>query len=142
VARVKTELEAALNTERSKSNDLDRRVKDYLGEVEKLRGRNEELEIEMAKVARVGKKEELDFAEDVRSWSGIWISDKLARYGDYLIAFRDGAGNAIEPKMVVDNKDKASVTEPDVKKLIRDCKEHKLMGRRDRDPRGYAASVI
>ena len=127
VARVKTELEAALNTERSKSNDLDRRVKDYLAEVEKLRDRNEELETEMAKVARVGKKEELDFAEDVRSWAGIWISDKLTRRGDYLLAFRDGAGNALDPKMVVDNKDKTSVTEPDVKKLIRDCKERELM---------------
>jgi myosin heavy subunit len=127
VARVKTELEAALNTEKAKANDLDRRVKDYLGEVEKLRGRNEELETEMAKVARVGKKEEIDFAEDVRSWSGIWISDKLTRRGDYLLAFRDGAGNPLDPKMVVDNKDKTSVTEPDVKKLIRDCKERELM---------------
>ena len=127
VAKVKTELEAALNTERSKSNDLDRRVKDYLEEVKKLRDRNGELETEMAKVARVGKKEEIDFAEDVRSWSGIWISDKLTRRGDYLLAFRDGAGNALDPKMVVDNKDKTSVTEPDVKKLIRDCKERELM---------------
>jgi myosin heavy subunit len=127
VAKAKAELEAALNTEKAKANDLDRRVKDYLGEVEKLRGRNEELQAEMAKVARVGKKEEIDFAEDVRSWSGIWISDKLTRRGDYLLAFRDGAGNALDPKMVVDNKDKASVTEPDVKKLIRDCREHKLM---------------
>jgi myosin heavy subunit len=127
VARVKAELEATLNTEKAKSNDLDRRVKDYLEEVKKLRDRNEELETEMSKVARVGKKEEMDFAEDVRSWAGIWISDKLPRHGDYLIAFRDGAGNAIEPKMVVDNKDKASVTEPDVKKLIRDCKERELM---------------
>src|ERR1017187_4052410 len=48
VAKVKTELEAALNTERSKSNDLDRRVKDYLAEVENLRDRNEELQAEMA----------------------------------------------------------------------------------------------
>ena len=128
VAKVKAELEASLNTERSKSNDLDRRVKDYLDEVTKLRDRNEVLETEMAKVARVGKKEELDFAEDVRSWAGVWVSDKLTRgRGDYLLAFRDNAGNAIDPKMVVDNKDKASVTETDVKKLIRDCKERELM---------------
>jgi hypothetical protein len=76
---------------------------------------------------KLGKKEEIDFAEDVRSWAGIWIGDKLPRYGDYLMAFRDGAGNAIDPKMVVDNKDKACVTETDVKKLIRDCKERGLM---------------
>jgi myosin heavy subunit len=127
VVRIKAELEAALHTEKAKANDLDRRVKDFLDEVTKLRDRNEELEAEMAKVARVGKKEEIDFAEDVRSWAGIWIGDKLPRYGDYLIAFRDGAGNAIDPKMVVDNKDKACVTETDVKKLIRDCKERGLM---------------
>jgi hypothetical protein len=127
VARVKVELEAALNTEKAKANDLDRRVKDYLEEVKKLRDRNGELETEMAKVARVGKKEEMDFAEDVRSWAGIWISDKLTRRGDYLLAFRDGAGNAIEPKMVVDNKDRTTVAETDVKKLIRDCKERELM---------------
>src|ERR1019366_3482302 len=41
VARVKAELEATLSTERAKSNDLDRRVKDYLDEVTKLRDRNE-----------------------------------------------------------------------------------------------------
>jgi hypothetical protein len=127
VVRVKAELEAALHTEKAKANDLDRRVKDFLDEVNKLRERNQELEAEMAKVARVGKREEMDFAEDVRSWPGIWIGDKLPRYGDYLLAFRDGAGNALDPKMVVDNKDKTSVTEPDVKKLIRDCKEHGLM---------------
>jgi hypothetical protein len=127
VARVKTELESALNAEKTKANDLDRRVRDYLDEVTKLRDRNEKLETEMAKVARVGKKEEIDFAEEVRSWAGVWISDKLPRRGDYLLAFRDGAGNALEPKMVVDNKDKASVTEPDVKKLIRDCRERDLM---------------
>ena len=106
VVRVKAELEADLNTEKARANDLDRRVKDFLDEVKKLRERNQLLETEMAKVARVGKKEEIDFAEDVRSWPGIWIGDKLPRYGDYLIAFRDGAGNAIEPLMVVDNKDK------------------------------------
>src|SRR5208283_1053813 len=127
VVRIKAELEAALHTEKAKSNDLDRRVKDFLDEVTKLRERNQELETEMLKVARVGKKEEIDFAEDAHSWPGIWISDKLPRHGDYLLAFRDGAGNALDPKMVVDNKDKTSVTEPDVRKLIRDCKERGLM---------------
>ena len=94
VVGVKAELEAALHTEKAKTNDLDRRVKDFLDEVTKLRERNQELEAEMAKVARVGKKEEIDFAEDVRSWPGVWIGDKLPRHGDYLLAFRDGTGNA------------------------------------------------
>lgn len=91
-----------------------------------MKEQNQLLEKEMAKVARVGKKEEMDFAEDVGSWPGVWIGDKLPQHGDYLIAFRDGAGNALEPIMVVDNKDKTSITEPDIKKLIRDCKHRNL----------------
>jgi hypothetical protein len=126
VAKVKAELESALNIEKAKSNDLDRRVTEFVTEVGKLKDRNHELETEMAKVARIGKKEEIDFAEDVRSWPGVWISDKLSKHGDYLMAFRDGAGNALDPKMLVDNKDKDKVAEEDVKKLIRDCKERNL----------------
>jgi ADP-ribose pyrophosphatase YjhB (NUDIX family) len=80
----------------------------------------------MAKVARIGKREELDFAEEVRSWPGIWISDKLQRYGDYLIAFCDAQGNPLDPQMVLDNKDKASIAETDIEKLTRDAKERSL----------------
>jgi hypothetical protein len=126
VQGIKVKFEAQLNAVTAKANQLDRQVKDYLREIGEIRERNKELEAEMAKVARVGKREELDFAEDVRSWPGIYISDKLPRYGDYLLAFRDGAGNALDPKIVVDNKDKSSVTELDIKKLIRDCMERNL----------------
>jgi hypothetical protein len=126
VTKVRTELQSAVTSEKARANDLDRRVNEYLGEVDKLTKRNQELEIEMSKVARQGKREEIDFAEDVHAWPGIWISDKLSRHGDYLMAFRDGAGHPLEPRMVVDNKDKSAVTEPDIKKLIRDCTEHKL----------------
>ena len=58
----------------------------------KLKERESQLEKEMAKVARVGKKEEIDFAEDVSSWPGIWIGTNSSAHGDYLVAFRDGAG--------------------------------------------------
>ena len=85
-----------------------------------------QLEAEMAKVARVGKKEELDFAEEARSWPGIWVGEKLPRNGDYLMAFSDAAGNALEPIMVIDNKDKATVAEADIRKLVRDARERKL----------------
>lgn len=125
ITKIRGELEAVLNSEKAKANDLDRRVKDYFDEITKLRGRNTELETEMAKVARVGKKEEIDFADEARSWPGVWISEKLSRNGDYLMAFRDAAGNAADPKIVVDNKDKAMITEGDIKKLIRDAHEHK-----------------
>jgi DNA repair exonuclease SbcCD ATPase subunit len=126
VAKARAELEAALSSEKAKANDLSRQGKDYLQEITKLRERNQELEGEMAKVSRVGKKEEMDFAEEARSWMGIWVGEKLPRNGDYLMAFSDAAGNALEPIMVVDNKDKSTVAEADIRKLIRDAKERKL----------------
>jgi hypothetical protein len=126
VARARAELEAALSGEKAKANDLARQGKDYLQEIGSLRERNQGLEAEMAKVARVGKREELEFAEEARSWPGIWVGGKLPRNGDFLMAFSDAAGNALEPSMVVDNKDKATVAEADVRKLVRDARERKL----------------
>lgn len=126
VAKTRAELESDLNTEKAKANDLSRQGKDYLQEITCLRDRNQQLEAEMAKVARVGKREEQDFADEVRSWPGIWVGEKLPRNGDYLMAFSDAAGNALEPIMVIDNKDKATVAEADIRKLIRDAKERKL----------------
>jgi len=126
VAKARAELESALSCEKAKANDLARQGKDYLQEITGLRERNQELESEMAKVARIGKKEEIDFADEARSWPGIWVGEKLPRNGDYLLAFADAAGNALEPSMVVDNKDKATVAEADVRKLVRDARERKL----------------
>lgn len=127
VNRVKSELQAALNIERATSADLDRRVQSFSEELTKVKERNQQLEIDLQKTARVGKREEIDFAEEVAGLPGIWISEKLPRHGDYLLAFRDPAGHALDPKMVVDNKDKATITEDDIKKLLRDCKERKMM---------------
>ena len=56
----------------------------------------------------------------------LWLGEKLPRNGDFLMAFSDAAGNPLEPSMVVDNKDKSTVTESDVRKLIRDARERKL----------------
>ena len=126
VDKVKTELEAALSAEKAKANDLSRQGKDYFQEMGGLRERNQQLEAEMAKVARVGKREEMDFADEVRSWPGIWVGEKLPRNGDYLMAFADAAGNALEPVMVFDNKDKDAVAEANVRKLVRDARERKL----------------
>ena len=126
VLRVKAELESSLNAEKAKGNDLSRQGKDYVQEITSLRDRNHQLEAEMAKVARVGKREELDFADEARSWPGIWVGGKLPRNGDYLMAFSDAAGNALEPIMVIDNKHKTTIVEADVRKLIRDAKERKL----------------
>jgi len=126
VARARAELEAALSGEKARANDLARQGKDYLQEIGGLRQRNRELEAEMAKVSRVGKREEIDFAEEARSGPGICVGEKLPRNGDYLMAFADAAGNALEPAMVVDNKDKAVVAQSGVRKLVRDAKERKL----------------
>ena len=59
----------------------------------------------------------------MKSWAGIYISDKLPKNGDYLLAFRDPSGAPLEPRLLIDNKDKTAITEPDIKKLIRDAKE-------------------
>ena len=127
IARVKTALESALSSEKRKLEDRDRLVKDYLAEIGQVRERNEVLAAEMAKVARVGKKQEMDFAEEARTWPGICVSEKLSKNGDYILAYRDPSGAPLEPRLLVDNKDKSSVvTEGDVDKLIRDAKEREI----------------
>jgi hypothetical protein len=50
--------------------DLNRRAEDHFREITQLRERNQELETEMAKVARVGKLEEVSFADEARTWAG------------------------------------------------------------------------
>jgi hypothetical protein len=125
VVRVRIELEGKLRSAQSDKEDLNRRVEDYFRELSQLRERNQVLEAEMAKVARVGKREELDFAEEARSWPGIYVSEKLQRHGDYLLAYRDPSGAELEPRMVIDNKDKSAITEGDIKKLVRDAKERR-----------------
>jgi hypothetical protein len=126
LAKARAELEAALSSEKTKANDLGRQAHDYLREIDELRDRNEKLEAEMAKVARVGRKEEVDFAEEVRSWPGFWLGPKLARHGDYLMAFSDAAGNALDPVFLVENKDKTCLAAADIRKVVADTKERKL----------------
>lgn len=123
LSKAKGELGAQLTAKQSENSDLDRKVKDYLREIGDLRSKNQTLEMEMSKVARVGKKEEISFAEEAQTWPGIWLSEKLKKHGDYLLAFRALSGEPLDPKLVIDNKDKNSVTEDDVEKLIRDAGE-------------------
>lgn len=114
-----------LHSAQSDRDDLIRRVEDYLREVAQLRERNQQLEGEMSKAARRGKLEEISFEEEARTWAGIAVSEKLAKNGDFILAYRDPSGAPLEPCILVDNKDKAVVSEGDVKKLIRDCKERR-----------------
>jgi phage host-nuclease inhibitor protein Gam len=113
-----------LHLAQSEKDSLARRIENCLNEVAQLRERNQELEAEMAKVARVGRKEELDFAEEVQTWTGVCI-ERVTRNGDFILSHRDPSGAPLEPRIVVDNKDKASVSEGDIKKLIRDTKERR-----------------
>jgi predicted nuclease with TOPRIM domain len=110
----------------SERDNLTRRVEDCLREVAQLRERNQELEAEMSKVSRIGKREEMDFADEARTWAGMSVSEKLPRHGDFIVAYRDPSGASVEPRMLVDNKDKATVTEGDIAKLVRDAKERSL----------------
>jgi hypothetical protein len=110
---------------KSERDDLTRRIEASLRELAELRERNQALESELSKAARVGKREEMDFAEEAGTWAGIAVSQKLPKNGDFLLAYRDASGAALEPRIIVDNKDKTTVTEGDIKKLIRDAKERR-----------------
>jgi len=127
--RHKDELHALRAAEQAKTHEIEhanRRVEDSLREVAELRERNHELEFQMSKVARVGKKEEMDFADEARSWAGISVSEKLGRNGDFILAYRDASGASQEPRMLIDCKDKATICEGDISKLVRDSKERSM----------------
>ena len=126
VQRVQAELEGRLRSEQAQKEDLNRRVEDYFREISQLRERNQESETEMTKVARVGKLEEVSFADEARTWAGISVSEKLSRNGDFILAYRDPSGAPVQPKMLVDNKDKALLAESDLDKLVRDAKERNV----------------
>jgi hypothetical protein len=126
VQRVRAELETKLRSGESQREDLNRRVEDYFREITQIRERNQELEAEMAKVARVGKLEEVSFAEEAQTWAGISVSEKLPKNGDFILAYRDPSGPPAQPKMLVDNKDKTVVAESDLDKLVRDAKERRV----------------
>jgi hypothetical protein len=114
-----------LRLAQSEKESLTRRVEDCLREGAEIRERNQELEAELAKVARVGRKEELDFAEEAETWAGVCVA-RVTRNGDFVLAYRDLAGTPLEPRMVIDTKNKSVVTEGDVRKLIRDAKERRI----------------
>lgn len=105
---------------------LTRRVEDQLREVAQLRERNLELEAEMSKVSRIGAREELNFAQEARTWAGISISEKLGKNGDFILCYRALNGEPVEPKILIDNKDKATIAEGDIDKLVRDARERSI----------------
>lgn len=125
-AEIRERLGEELRLALSEKESLSRRVEDSLREVVQLREQNQQLETEMAKVARVGKREEMDFAEEARAWAGIAVSEKLPKNGDFILAYRAPNGDAVEPNILIDNKDKSAITEGDIEKLVRDAKERSI----------------
>jgi hypothetical protein len=125
-AEIRESHKDALRLATSERENLSRRVEDCLRELAQLREKNHLLEGEMSKVARVGKREEMDFAEEARTWAGVWISDKLPRNGDFILAYRAPNGEPTEPKILIDNKDKSAVAEGDIDKLVRDARERSI----------------
>ena len=125
-AEIRESLSGELRLALSEKDSLSRRVEDSLREIVQLREKNQLLEGEMSKVARVGKREEVDFAEEVKTWAGVWISDKLPRNGDFVLAYRAQNGEPTEPRILIDNKDKSVISEGDIDKLVRDARERSL----------------
>jgi len=116
----------ALRSAQSERDDLTRRVEACLRELAQVRERNQELEKEMSKAARIGKREEMDFAEEARTWAGICISEKLSRNGDFILSYRSSNGEPVDPKILIDNKDKSTIAGSDIDKLVRDAKERSI----------------
>lgn len=80
-----------LRSAQSERDHLTRRAEDCLREVDQIRERNHQLEAGLAKVARVGRKEEVDFAEEAKTWVGVCI-ERVTRNGDFILAYRDPSG--------------------------------------------------
>jgi hypothetical protein len=116
----------ALRSAQSERDDLTRRVEACLRELAQVRERNQELEGEMSKAARIGKREEVTFEQEVRTWAGVWISDKLPCNGDFILAYRAPNGESVDPRILIDNKDKCTIAESDIDKLVRDSNERSI----------------
>jgi len=126
VAEIKERHKDELRLAISEKETLFRRVEGSLREVAELRERNQVLASELSKVAHIGKREEMEFAEEARSWAGVWISDKLPRNGDFILCYRAPNGEPAEPKILIDNKDKSTIVESDIDKLVRDARERSI----------------
>jgi hypothetical protein len=105
-----------------RNDTLSRRVEDSLRELAQLRGQNQELEAQMARVSRIGRREEMDFADEARTWPGVCL-EGISRNGDFILNYRDPSGAVIPPRILIDNKNKTVVAESDISKLVRDAKE-------------------
>ena len=125
-AELREQHKDALRLAMSEKDSLSRQVEVCLRELADLRQQNQELEGELSKAARIGKREETSFEDEARSWAGVWISDKLPRNGDFILAFRAPNGEPTEPKILIDCKNKLVIAESDIEKLVRDARERSI----------------
>lgn len=126
VAEIRESQKDELRIALSERDNLSRRVEDCLRELAHLRERNLELEGEMSKAVRIGRREEMTFEEEVRTWAGVWISDKLPRNGDFILAYRAPNGDPVDPRILIDNKDKCTIAESDIDKIVRDARQRSI----------------
>src|SRR4029077_14661475 len=124
-AELREQHKDALRLAMSEKDSLSRQVEVCLRERAEPQ-KNQELEGELSKAARIGKREETSFEDEARSWAGVWISDKLPRNGDFLLSYRAPNGDPAEPKILIDNKDKSTIAESDIDKLVRDARERSI----------------
>jgi predicted nucleic acid-binding Zn-ribbon protein len=74
---IKEQHKDALRSAQSEKESLSRRVEDCLRELADLRERNQELEGELTKTARIGKREEMSF-EDLREGARLMTNGRSA----------------------------------------------------------------
>jgi len=67
-------LEHALRSERLATEDLTRKVEDYRKEIDSLRNKKHELETEFVQSCRAGRREEIEFVAEARTWPGLYVS--------------------------------------------------------------------
>ena len=70
VAEIRERHKDEVQALQSRRDDLTRRVEDCLREVAELRERNHVLASQLSKVAHIGKREEMEFAEEARGPQG------------------------------------------------------------------------
>jgi hypothetical protein len=88
--------------------------------------RNQELETEISKVARVGKRRKWISLTKRERGQGFPSAKSSPKNGDFILAYRDAERCASEPRMLVDNKDKSVISESDIDKLVRDATERSI----------------
>ena len=125
-AEIREQHKDALRSAQSERDDLTRRVEDCLREVARLREGNQELEDRNGEGRSRRQAGRDGFRGRGADVGGIAISEKLPRNGDFILSYRAPNGDPTEPKILIDNKDKSTIAESDIDKLVRDARERSI----------------